>query len=351
MKIRKVTSHEVARLAGVSQTTVSRAFNRESSVSGATLKRIRAAADQLGYWPNELARSLISHKSNMIGIVMGDILNPFYPAVLHAFTQKLQTLGRHVLLFSVPAGADVDAVLPQMLQYQVAGVVITSATLSSRMARTIAGAGTPVVLFNRTVYGNSVSSVCCANEQGAQNVARLLCRAGHRRFGIVGGLADTSTHAERRRAFARELQRNGIPEPVETSGANTYGGGFAAARRMLSTPDRPTALFCISDIMALGALDAARRELSLSVPEDVSIVGFDDIPAAAWPSYDLTTVQQPVDVMVDEAIAVLLRQIEDPSVQPSAVRVRGRLIVRASARLAEAPATHRPGVGPGRRRG
>ncbi len=343
MKIGKVTSHEVARLAGVSQTTVSRAFNREGSVSDATLKRIRAAAEKLGYWPNELARSLISRKSNMIGIVMGDILNPFYPAVLHAFTQKLQTIGRHVLLFSVPAGADVDAVLPQMLQYQVAGVVITSATLSSRMARTIARAGTPVVLFNRTVYGNSVSSVCCANEQGAQNVARLLCEAGHRRFGIIGGRADTSTHVERRRAFVGELERHGIPEPVEASGANTYGGGFDAARRMLSAPDRPTALFCISDIMALGALDAARRELSLSVPDDVSIVGFDDIPAAAWPSYELTTVQQPVDAMVDGAIAVLLRQIEDPSVAPSVVRVPGRLIVRASARLTPV----QPGVATG----
>jgi DNA-binding LacI/PurR family transcriptional regulator len=333
MKIRKVTSHEVARLAGVSQTTVSRAFNREGSVSEPTLKRIRAAADQLGYWPNELARSLISRKSNMIGIVMGDILNPFYPAVLHAFTQKLQTLGRHVLLFSVPAGADVDAVLPQMLQYQVAGVVITSATLSSRMARTIAGAGTPVVLFNRTVYGNSVSSVCCANEQGAQHVARLLCRAGHQRFGIIGGRADTSTHAERHRAFAKELRRDGIAAPAEAAGNNTYEGGFAAARRMLSERDRPTALFCISDIMALGALDAARRDLSLRVPEDVSIVGFDDIPEAAWPSYDLTTVQQPVDAMVDAAIAILLRQIEDPGAQPASLRTPGTLIQRSSARL------------------
>ena len=135
--MKKVTSNEVARIAGVSQSTVSRAFNREGMVSEATLKRIRAAADKLGYQPNELARSLISRKSNMIGIVMGDILNPFYPAVLNAFTQRLQLLGRHVLLFCVPAGRDVDDVLPLMLQYQVAGVVITSATLSSHMAKTI----------------------------------------------------------------------------------------------------------------------------------------------------------------------------------------------------------------------
>src|SRR5258707_162059 len=108
-----------------------------------------------------IQRPLISRKSNMIGIVMGDILNPFYPAVLNAFTQRLQLLGRHVLLFGVPDGRDVDDVLPQMLQYQVAGVVITSATLSSHMAKTLGESGTPVVLFHRTVYGNAVSSGCC----------------------------------------------------------------------------------------------------------------------------------------------------------------------------------------------
>jgi DNA-binding LacI/PurR family transcriptional regulator len=345
MMARKATSHEVARLAGVSQSTVSRAFNRQESVSQSTLKRIRAAAEQLGYWPNELARSLISRKSNMIGIVMGDILNPFYPAVLNAFTQKLQTLGRHVLLFSVPPGADIDAVLPQMLQYQVAGVVITSASLSSRMAKAVVATGTPVVLFNRIIYGNSLSSVCCANEQAATKVARLLCRAGHTRFGIVGGNADTSTHVERRRSFVKELQSRGIRSLAEESGGNTYEGGFTAARRLLSVVDRPTALFCISDIMALGALDAARHALSLSVPDEVSIIGFDDIPAAAWPTYDLTTVQQPVDAMVDEAIAILLRQIADTSASPASFRAPGTLIVRSSARLQATLPEPRPSSG------
>lgn len=340
--MKKVTSHEVARIAGVSQSTVSRAFNREGMVSKATLKRIRTAAEKLGYRPNELARSLISRKSNMIGIVMGDILNPFYPAVLNEFTQRLQDLGRHVLLFSVPAGKDVDDVLPQMLQYQVAGVVITSATLSSHMAKIIGESGTPVVLFNRTVYGNAVSSVCCANEQGGREVAQVLVEAGHRRFGLIGGLADTSTHIERRRAFARELQRHGVESFAEETGGNSYEGGFAAAMRLLSRPERPTALFCISDIMAIGALDAARKDLGLSVPADVSIVGFDDIPAAAWPNYGLTTVQQPVDVMVREAISILERRIDGGESEPVTVRVPGRLIRRSSARLEPVQGEPRP---------
>ena len=204
MRSRKATSHEVARLAGVSQSTVSRAFNRESAVSEETLKRIRAAANKLGYWPNELARSLISRQSNMVGIVMGDILNPFYPAVLAAFTQKLQARGRRVLLFSVAPGADVDDVLPQMLQYQVSGLVITSATLSSRMARTMGASGTPVVLFNRSIYGHAGEfrllrqrGWCPRRRAGAAAKPAIV------RFGLVGGHADTSTHIERRRSFVR----------------------------------------------------------------------------------------------------------------------------------------------------
>jgi DNA-binding LacI/PurR family transcriptional regulator len=332
-KVKKVTSYDIARLAGVSQSTVSRAFNRENAVSPETLERIQEVATKMGYWPNEVARSLISRKSNVIGIVMGDILNPFYPAVLHTFTFSLQRLGRRVMLLSVPAGRDVDEVLPQLMQYQVAGVVITSATLSSRMAETVRRGGTPVVLFNRTVRGHAVNSVCCANEEAARLVALRLLQAGHKRFGLIGGMASTSTHIERRRAFSKELRRHGIIEMPEVSGENTYEGGFNAAKLLLSAANPPEALFCISDIMALGALDAARREMSLSVPGDVSIVGFDDIALAAWPGYDLTTVRQPVEQMAMEAINILLDQIARADADPVSVRVPGELIVRSSARL------------------
>ncbi len=330
--MKKVTSNEVARLAGVSQSTVSRAFARESVVSEATLKRIQTVAAKLGYVPNELARSLISRKSNVIGIVMGDILNPFYPTVLNAFTHNLQRMNRRVMLFSVPPGHDVDDVLPQLMQYQVAGVVITSATLSSQMAETIGRSGTPVVLFNRSVRG-AVNSVCCANDEGARLVARRLIEAGHRRFGLIGGVAGTSTHHERREAFVSELRSAGIKQVLEESGGNNYEGGFRAAKKLLLKAKRPDALFCISDIMAIGAMDAARRECSLSVPGDVSIVGFDDIEAAGWPSYDLTTVRQPVETMTSHAIAILFDRMAKPNADPVTVRVPGELIVRSSARL------------------
>ncbi|HVY99128.1 MAG TPA: LacI family DNA-binding transcriptional regulator [Dongiaceae bacterium] len=329
---KRATSYDVAEAADVSQSTVSRAFSG-GKVSSEVLERIQDAARKLGYRPNELARSLISRKSNMIGLVMGNTNNPFYPTVMSEFTQELQRVGRRVLLFSVPAGQDVDAVLPEVLQYHVAGVIIASATISSKMARLLKSEGTPTLVFNRAIYEGSVNSVCCANEPAARLVAQRLLKAGHRRFGLVGGQADTSTHIERRKAFAETLAEAGIAKFDEESGLNSYEGGFAAGLSILGKKRRPDAVFCISDIAALGVLEAARHKLGLNVPGDVSIVGFDDIPEASWPSYSLTTVRQPVKRMVAESVSLLLGQIDGKEPVRKAVRIPGELIIRTSARI------------------
>jgi DNA-binding LacI/PurR family transcriptional regulator len=331
--VRRVTSYDVAAAADVSQSTVSRAFSGGAKVSSKALKRIQDVAEKLGYRPNELARSLISRKSNMIGLVMGDTQNPFYPSVMNGFTRELQKIGRRVLLFSVPVGHDVDAVLPEVLQYHVSGVIIASASISSKMARTLKAEGTPALVFNRAIYEGAISSVCCANAPAARLVARRLLKAGHRRFGLVGGQANTSTHIERRQAFAETLAQAGIDRFDEEGGMNSYEGGFAAGLRILRKKRRPDAIFCISDIAALGVLEAARHELGLDVPGDVSIVGFDDIPPASWPSYSLTTIRQPVQEMIAESISLLLGQIDGTESVRKTVRIPGELVVRTSARL------------------
>jgi DNA-binding LacI/PurR family transcriptional regulator len=330
---KRATSYDVAAAADVSQSTVSRAFSGSGKVSSEVLERIQDAARKLGYRPSELARTLISRKSNMVGLVMGNTNNPFYPAVMSEFTQELQKIGRRVLLFSVPAGQDVDAVLPEVLQYHVAGVIIASATISSKMARMLKSEGTPTLVFNRAIYQGSVNSVCCANEPAARLVAQRLLKAGHKRFAMVGGQADTSTHIERRRAFAETLAHAGIDSFDEDSGLNSYEGGYAAGLRLLKKKRRPDAIFCVCDIAALGLLEAARHELGLDVPGDVSIVGFDDIPEASWPSYSLTTVRQPVKKMVAESLSLLLGQIDGKEPARKTVRIPGELIVRSSARI------------------
>lgn len=330
---KRVTSRDVARVLGVSQSTVSRAFSADPRISEKTRKKILKTAEALGYAPNELARGLLKSKSNIIGVVMADMLNPFYPTVLDALSRRLHSLGKRMLLFSVPNDTDVDGVLPFLLQYNVEGAIITSATLSSRMAEVFRNHNTRVVLFNRAVYDHSVSSVCCENIESSAIVARLLIKAGHKRFAIIGGKPETSTHIERSRGFQRELRRAGLSLHAEEFGCNTYEGGFRSAKTLLQNKTRPDAIFCISDVMAMGALDAARSELGLSVPDDVSIVGFDDIPSAGWPSYALTTVRQPIEAMVSETLSILSEDAGYSPAVPVAVRVPGELIVRRSAKF------------------
>lgn len=331
--MKRVTSKDVARALGVSQSTVSRAFSADARIPEETRRKILESAEALGYAPNELARGLLKRKSNIVGVVMADMLNPFYPNVLDIISRHLRGIGKRMLLFSVPTDTDVDEVLPFLLQYKVEGVVITSATLSSKMADVFRNHDTRVVLFNRAVYDHSVSSVCCENVESSANVARLLLRAGHQRFAIIGGKPDTSTQIERSGGFQRELRRAGLSLQAEEFGGNTFDGGFSTAKALLSSKTPPDAIFCISDVMAMGALDAARCELGLRVPEDVSIVGFDDIPSAAWPSYELTTVRQPVEAMVSQALSILSEDVAYGSSAPVAVRVPGEIIIRRSAKL------------------
>jgi DNA-binding LacI/PurR family transcriptional regulator len=332
MSKKQVSSVDVARAAGVSQSAVSRAFSNAGGVSEKTRAKIIKAAQSLGYSPNALARSLITNHSNMIGMVMGEVTNPFYPEVLQAFSTRLQEQGHRIMLFTVPPGGDVDDVLPEVLQYRPEGVVITSARLSSTMAEECARRNTRVVLFNRSIHGAPVWSVCCDNVAGGRLVADLLVDGGHRKPAYLAGLENTSTNLDRERGFNDRLHDRGFPPPLRMGGDYTYDGGYGAAKFLLNQPDRPDALFCANDIMALGAMDAARREFALNIPDDLAIVGFDDIAAAGWPSYDLTTVRQRVNMMVDETIRILMAGEKKISDIPFTQLVPGDLVIRGSLR-------------------
>lgn len=337
---KRVTSVDVARLAGVSQSAVSRAFSAGSSVSKRTRDKVLAAARELGYKPNALARSLITRRSNMIGVVMGEITNPFYPEVLKALTEKLQAQGLRLMLFSIPEGQDVDDVLPQVLEYRVDGLVITSASLSSAMARECAQLGTPVVLFNRNVRDRAANAVCCDNVEGGRLVANLLLDGGARRPAMITGRPDTSTSADREKGYCGRLEERGVGAPARECGHFTYQGGYAAALRLLAATPRPDAIFCANDIMALGALDASRVELGLRVPEEVSIIGFDDISPAAWPSHNLTTVRQRINKMIDTTVDMLSARIGRPDLPGETSLVPGTLMVRGTCRLPDDPGVY-----------
>ncbi len=327
-----MTSTDVAVLAGVSASAVSRTYTEGASVAAATRARVRAAAEKLGYRPNAIARSLTTRRSNMIGIVVSDLGNPFYAQVLQGFGQELDAAGLRILLFPVPDAADVDAALPKLLQYNVDGVIIASATLSSEMAEVCAKSKTPVLLFDRYVYGAATSVVRCDNAEASRQVAELLLNTGHKRFAFMAGTENTSTSVQREQGFVGFLEQNGVGGIVRVVGGYSYDGGYAAGLRLLQSSAPPDAVFCANDDMAMGVMDAARSELGLEIPRQLSVVGFDDVEPAARVGYDLTTVRQPLGAMIKAAVGVILAQIKDPNLAPEDQIIPCRLIERGSTR-------------------
>jgi len=334
MTAKKSTSIDVARLAGVSQATVSRVFGSEDNVAIETRERVLTAAQTLSYQPNAIARSLTTQQTNIVGIIT-HIGSPFYPYVLEKFTQRLQLMGRQILLFSATPNQDVDDILPLVFQYRVEALIVTTASLSSELANECDRKGIPLILFNRYILGSRASAVSCDNVEGGRLVANLLLDAGHRRLAFIAGMGQTSTNRDREKGFADRMRERGLTEWLREEGNYSYETSREAALRLLKRPDRPDAIFCANDIMAFGALDAARYDLGLRVPDDVSVIGFDDLPMAAWPSYSLTTIRQPVNRMIDATMELLSERIENPNADPVLKLVPGPVIRRTSARLSE----------------
>jgi DNA-binding LacI/PurR family transcriptional regulator len=339
------TALDVARIAKVSQSAVSRTFTPGASVSEGTRERVMAAAKTLGYRPNAMARSLITRRSRIVALVMSYLDNQFYPLVIEKLSQKLQKQGYHVLMF-ISDGDPTDGVLDEILQYQIDGIVMASAMLSPDLARQCADVGVPVVLFNRVPDLSAFSrhttcSVTSDNYRGGEMVAELLLARGHRRIAFLAGLEMSSTNLERERGFTDALLAAGASIYRRAVGHYSFERAQEAARALFSGRGAaPDAVFVANDHMAIAAMDVIRQELGLRVPQDVSVIGFDDVPQAAWGAYRLTTVVQSVEKMVEATVELLHEQmqvhahprnvvipcevVERDSVRPAAARKRLR---------------------------
>ncbi|SLN19546.1 putative HTH-type transcriptional repressor ExuR [Roseivivax jejudonensis] len=333
----KVTAQDVARAAGVSRSAVSRVFTPGASVSQKTADKVRAAAERLGYRPNALARSLITGRSRMIGLVVAYLENYFYPEALEKFSHALQAEGYHVLVFMTSQTAtNIDAVVEEILDYQVAGIIVASVALSSDLAERCRSLGVPVVLFNRIQDVDGVATVASDNFGGGREVARLFVEAGHERVAYIAGWEGASTQRDREAGFLEGLAAAGVSLHAREVGDFHADTARGAARRMFTdAAPRPDAVFVCNDHMAFAVMDVLRFELGLNVPEDVSVVGFDDVPPAAWPAYALTTVRQRANRMVEAAVSVLLAQIDAPWDAAGREVIDAPLVLRRSARLPE----------------
>jgi DNA-binding LacI/PurR family transcriptional regulator len=333
----KVTSLQVAEHAGVSQSAVSRVFTPGASVSQKTVDKVRAAATKLGYRPNVLARAMVSGKSRIIGLVVAYLDNHFYPEALEILSNALQERGYHVLVFMASQTAgNIDDVVEEILDYQVDGIVTASVAMSSNLSQRCLQAQVPVVHFNRFQDGDGVSSVTSDNYQGGRELADFLVAGGHEKIAYIAGWEGASTQRDREAGFRAGLAERGHALFAREVGEFDADHARAAAHAMFNVPahDRPDAVFVANDHMAFAVMDELRFGLNLKIPDDVSVVGFDDVPPAAWRAYDLTTMRQKANLMVAETVETLLTHIETPGAAATRkVSIATPLIVRGSARV------------------
>lgn len=334
---RRVTSYDVAIVAGVSQSAVSRCFKPGASVSKSTHARVMKAAALLDYIPNAAARSLITRRSNMVAVLITNKSNLYYPELLAELSQHLSTLGKRVLLFPLAREADVDRVLNDVWQFQVDGVIV-AARMSDEHVAEFERRGMPLVLFNRTLRNQSVNTVTCDHLEAGRTLVSRLAAAGHRRFGIIGGTTDTTVAGERRRGACERLAELGLPPPVIVPGEYDYDSGASGLKALIEKMGGvPDVILCGSDVMAIGCLDCARHELGIDVPGQMSVAGFDAVEPSNWLSYNLTTLRQPMPKMAAAAANLLCAVIDSRETLVERRLFSAQFIEGATARLLPKP--------------
>lgn len=328
---RYYSSTDVAKLAGVSQSAVSRAFSEGKSISEETSRKVFAAAKKLGYSPNFLPRILLKHRSGLIAVVISGTGNPFYAMAVEEFTKALQKMGKQVLLVHIDSDHSLDGLVPRLESYRVDGIVSALPVLSSVAAEAFTRIKIPTISFNTPINNDWVTSVCSDSVRGASAVAELFVKRGAKSFGFITGSEGSFASKERLRGFKTRLRKHGFNNIVMGSGNYLYSGGFNAILELKKRGPLPQAIFCANDLMALGALDALKHSLEMRVPEDVLVAGFDDVPEASWSAYDLTTVIQDGRRMVAEAMTVLDSMMSSSGSAGGAIHViPARLVERST---------------------
>lgn len=321
---------EVARSAGVSIATVSRVSNGTAPVGPRTAARVRAAMERLGYSPHALARGLASRRSHTLGLLITDILTPYFPDIVRGAQEAAEAAGYVVLLGDASVHtASEDLLVKRLLERRVDGLIVASSRTTDEYARQLRSEDVPVVCINGPL-GQFPHAVQIDQRQGARLAVDHLAELGHRRIAHITGPTGVPTRAERLAAFRAALRDRGIaydPSLVATN-VSTIDQSRSASAQLLALADPPTAIFAYNDRLAVGSYQAIRAA-GLVIGRDVSVVGFDDIPMTEWLDPPLTSVRQPRRDMGRTAVDILLKALRrEPA--PDLVVVQPTLVVRGS---------------------
>jgi LacI family transcriptional regulator len=352
MKPKHAGIHDVARAAGVHPSTVSRVLNARTRhlVSLTVAMRVAAAAQRLGYTPDPVAAGLRTRRSHTIGVLIPDLANPVFPPIVRGIESVLTDAGYTAIIANTdnePARA--RAALDRFAARRVDGLVLATALRRDPLIARARTLGLPTVLVNRTIEAGAIPAVVNDDAAGIALAVGHLVALGHAAIGHVAGPQQLSTGAARRAGYLAAIKARGIPvrgAPVAAARSYDIAAGAQAARTLLDTHPRLTAIVAANDLLALGCYDELARR-GLACPRDVSVVGFNDMPFADRFSPPLTTVHIPLRLIGVEAARLLLEAIERPGAPEREVRLAPRLVVRGSTarpRREPAEANPRPAV-------
>jgi len=320
-----VTIRDVAAKAGVSVATVSRVFNQKGPIRQETIRRVMDVAGALQYIPHAGARSLSTRSTRTIGVVLPDLYGEFFSEVIRGIDLAARQMRYHLLLSGSHADRDEMRAVVQAVRGMVDGLIVMSPDLDPAALVGELPPNIPVVLLNAKVKGHSCITI--DNAGGARAMVRHLLSLGHDRIAFVSGPAQNADAEQRRRGYRAGLAEAGLT-PIEIEGTFTEESGYEAAQRIIRLAPRPTAVFCGNDSMAIGALSAF-SEAGLRVPEQVALVGFDDIPIARFLAPPLTTVNVPIADLGRQGFEILVHEAKENG-QPRNVKLDTTLIVRRS---------------------
>jgi LacI family transcriptional regulator len=328
------TLHEVAQRAGVSAMTVSRVVNGRGSVDSETRQRVEEAIQALDYVPNRIARGLISQKTQTIGIIVPDIVNPFFAPVVRGAESAARKAGYRVLLCNSEGDLRLEReYIEDLVAHRVEGLLLAPASDRSRSSiLSLLRGGFPLVLIDRALPDADCDLIVSDNAQGARRLIEHLIAIGHRDIAHVSDAEDTSTGRERLRGYREALEAAGIPFQPELVIRTTVDriGGYRAAQEILARDPLPTAIFAVNNMTAVGTMEAL-RERSLSVPKDMGLVCFDDVEHLAVLSPILTVIDQPAETFGSLGVQLLLeRMTGKANSRPRRIILQTDLIVRQS---------------------
>jgi DNA-binding LacI/PurR family transcriptional regulator len=327
LKKKQATLSDIANTVGVAPMTVSRVINRNGYVSDETRKKVMQVVKEMNYQRNGLARNLKRQYTETIGLVLGDISNPYSTELAHAVRETLSAHGFNLFICISEQSAKEDiAAFESLVSHSVDGIIVATRAnpAGDEYLRGIVENNVPVVVIGRDFQHESVDYVSADNMRGGFEATRHLIDLGHSRIGFIGANLSSGTRLKRLQGYLNALEQHEIPvderlitgrleTAMDIPGYSTERTGYEGMKRLLSLPIRPTAIFARNDFTAIGAMTAV-KEAGLKIPKDVAIVGFDDIPLAVHTSPSLTTIRQPMRLQGQIAAEMLLRRIENNEV-------------------------------------